>query len=48
MVVDIVKRKIFENGPNDKIYMIDGISFVYARFPKKRLELHCLVRNHEE
>lgn len=24
MLVDIIKRRIFQNGPNNKIYLIDG------------------------
>jgi adenylate kinase family enzyme len=24
MLVDIIKRRIFEEGPNNKIYLVDG------------------------
>lgn len=24
MLVDIIKRNVFKNGPNNKVYLIDG------------------------
>lgn len=34
MLVQIVKNNIFKDGPNNRIYLIDGIIILYLGFPR--------------
>ena len=44
MLVDVVKKNIFKNGPNNGTFLIDGNSLGYHRVPQKCWKLRGMEK----